>query len=125
MSTTLDAVTLPEDLLWVDEYAYTPVKQTVAIALDGSQIIEAAAQSAGRPITLQGGDNYAWIDKATLELLRLKQATPGLQMTLILLGVSYNVLFVQPGGIEAKPIIDYSDPDSSDLYSVTLKFFEV
>lgn len=125
MSILLDTITLPDDLIWIDEYAHTPVKQTVSTAVNGSLIVEAAAQTKGRPITLAGGTDYGWIDRATLELLRAKQYQPGLTMTLTLRGTAYSVLFVQPGGIEAKPVIDYNTPDASDWYTVTLKFIEV
>ena len=124
MTVTLDAITLPADLLWNDEYAYTPVKQTISTAVDGSLIVEAAAAQAGRPITLAGGDDYAWCSRATLEALRLKQAQPGLVMTLTVLSVPHSVLFVQPG-ITAKPIQDFSNPANGDWYAVTLKFIEV
>jgi len=120
----LDSITLPTDLIWIDEYAYSPVKQSINTAVNGGLIIEAAAALAGRPITLQGGDDYAWASKATLELLRLKQATPGLVMSLGLLGVTYSVIFAQPG-ITAKQVIDYSNPASEDWYAVTLKFIEL
>ena len=124
MAITLDSITLPPDLLWTDEYQYTPVKQSINTAVDGSLVIEAAAALTGRPITLQGGDDYAWCSKATLELLRLKQAQPGLVMTLTLLSVAHNVIFMQPG-ITAKPVLDYSNPEATDWYAVTLKFLEV
>ena len=124
MALMLDSITLPTDLIWIDEYAWTPVKQSINTAVNGGLIIEAAAALAGRPITLQGGDDYAWASKATLELLRLKQATPGLVMSLGLLGVTYSVIFAQPG-ITAKQVIDYSNPASEDWYAVTLKFIEL
>jgi hypothetical protein len=124
MALMLDSITLPTDLIWIDEYAYSPVKQSINTAVNGGLIIEAAAALAGRPITLQGGDDYAWASKATLELLRLKQATPGLVMSLGLLGVTYSVIFAQPG-ITAKQVIDYSNPASEDWYAVTLKFIEL
>jgi len=79
---------------------------------------------AGRPITLQGGNDYAWCSKSTLELLRAKQEQPGLIMNLTHLGVAHSVLFIQPG-IEAKPVIDFSNPETTDYYSVTLKFIEL
>jgi hypothetical protein len=125
MAITLDGITLPTDLIWVDEYAHTPVKQSVSVAVNGALIVEAAAQTKGRPITLQGGDEAAWIDRATLELIRAKQYQPGLTMTLVHNGTSYDVLFVQPGGIEARPVIDYNIPDNADWYAVTFKFIEV
>jgi hypothetical protein len=125
MSILLDTITLPDDLIWIDEYAHTPVKQTVSTAVDGSLIVEAAAQTKGRPITLAGGEDYAWIDRATLEQLRAKQYEPGLVMTLVLRSTAYSVLFTQPFGIEAAPVIDYNIPDAADWYTVTLKFIEV
>ena len=124
MALTLDSISLPTDLIWADEYAYTPVKQTINTAVNGALVIEAAAALAGRPITLQGGSDYAWCSKATLELLRAKQAQHGLIMTLTHLSVGHSVLFVQPG-IEAKPIQDFSNPESTDFYSVTLKFIKL
>ena len=125
MSILLDGIALPADLIWSDEYDHTPVKQTVSTAVDGSLIVEVAAQAKGRPITLKGDENAAWIDRATLELIRAKQYQPALSMTLSMRGVNYNVLFFQPGGIEAKPVIDYNQPGADDWYSITLKFFEV
>jgi hypothetical protein len=122
---TLDDINLPDDLIWVDEYAYTPVKQTIATAVDGSLVIEAAAVQAGRPVTLQGEDNAAWIDRSTLEALRAKQYQPALVMMLTLNGNSFSVLFMQPDGIAARPVIDYNNPDAADWYSVTLKFVEI
>jgi hypothetical protein len=133
MSITLDGLSLPDDLIWIDEYDFSPVKQTVTTAVDGSLIVEAAAQAegqtagqkAGRPITLAGGDDYAWIERAILEQIRAKQYQPGLVMSLTLRGVTYSVLFVQPDGIAARPVIDYNTPDDSDWYTVTLKFIVV
>lgn len=125
MSILLDGIALPADLIWSDEYDHTPVKQTVSTAVDGSLIVEVAAQAKGRPITLKGDENAAWIDRATLELIRAKQYQPALSMTLSMRGINYNVLFIQPGGIEAKPVIDYNQPGADDWYSITLKFFEV
>ena len=125
MAISLDAITLPADLIWVDEYEHTPVKQAISTAVDGSLIIEAAAQIKGRPITLQGYDNAAWIDRATLEALRAKQYQAALIMTLTLNGDSFSVLFMQPGGIAAKPVIDYNNPEAADWYTITLKFIEI
>lgn len=125
MSLTLDAITLPSDLIWVDEYDYSPVRQTVATAVDGTLIVEVAAQQKGRIITLQGGADYAWIDKATLDSIRAKYIQPGLVMTLTLRGVSYSVIFAQPDGLKAALVVDYSNPDSTDFYTLTLKFIEV
>ena len=70
MSILLDGIALPDDLIWIDEYDHTPITQTVSKAVDGSLIIEAATQAKGRPITLKGDENAAWIDRTALEKLR-------------------------------------------------------
>lgn len=124
MAITLDALTLPSDLLWSDEYSYSPVKQTISQAIDGSLIVEAAAALAGRPITLEGGQDYAWVPRSLLEDLRAKQNTAGLQMTLTHNGVAHTVIFDQPG-IQARPIELKGDPTGTTWYSVTLKFIKV
>lgn len=124
MIITLDGLTLPSDLIWFDEYDHSPVKQTITTAVDGSLIVESAAQLAGRPLTLKGGIDYGWIDRATLELLRLKQAQPGLIMALLHLGITYSLIFRQPA-INASPVIDFNTPDPVDWYVVTLTFIKL
>lgn len=125
MAITLDAIALPADLIWIDEYDYSPVKQSVGVAVDGSLIIEAAAQLKGRTITLQGADNAGWITRGTLDALRAKLYQPGLVMALVHNGNAYDVLFVQPDGITASPVLDFNAPAADDWYVVTLKLFEV
>lgn len=67
------------------------------------------------------------MSRATLDALRAWAAVPGRQMTLTLRGVTYTVIFRHHDGaaIEATPIIDYSDVQNDDWYSVTLRFLEV
>jgi len=127
MTITLDAITLPDDLIWSDEYNWAPVSQSVKKSLTGALIIEEAVQLKGRKITLKGGEGYAWIDKATLELLRAKLNTPNLTMTLTHNGTAYPVMFDRngSGGVSARGVYEVSDPDAAHIYSVTLKFIEV
>lgn len=121
----LDGIALPEDLIWVDQYAWSPVKQSVSVAVDGSLIIESAAQLAGRPMTLAGGQDSAWITKAALDVLQAKLYQPALEMALDWHGDTYTVVFVQPDGIAAQPIVGYAVPDDDDFYVVTLKFLQL
>ena len=49
-------------------------------------------------------------------------------MTLTINGTPYSVQFVRAGNtspMQAKSIQDLSNPDATDLYSVTLNFMEV
>lgn len=124
-STTL---TLDPDLYWSDEHNWHPVEQSVQRTITGAQIISTAARIGGRSLTLEPiDDQSAWIPRATVVTLREWAATPGKEMTLTLRGVAYAVLFRHQDApaLDAKPVIHYSDADSADWYSVTLKFMEI
>lgn len=122
---TLDTITLPADLLWVDEYRWTRVAQQVDIMADGAVVVQADAQQTGRPITLAGGDNFGWIDRTTLELLRAKANQPGLVMTLTLAdGTPRSVVFAEER-MSAVQIYEHSHPETDHPYRVTLHFLEL
>ena len=57
MTISLNAITLPADLQWTDELAWNPVAQNTDRSLSGAFLIQEAALTFGRPITLEGGDN--------------------------------------------------------------------
>jgi hypothetical protein len=74
MAITLDAVTLavtlPGGLIWQDEFGWSPLRVETAYSLTGALIVERATAQAGRPITLVGQRQFAWITRA--ELLNLR-----------------------------------------------------
>lgn len=128
MAIRLDAITLPDDLTWPEEYDWSNVTQTIDKSLTGSLIIQEASQAKGRTINLKGEVNSAWIDKATLDLLKVKADTPDLQMSLDYHGTIYNVMFARganSSGIKAIPIYTLADPGNDHVYSVELNFIEV
>ena len=47
-------LTLPDDLLWSDEYAWTPTVASTSYLITGALLIQWATRQAGRPITLVG-----------------------------------------------------------------------
>jgi hypothetical protein len=122
---TLDAITLPEDLIWVDEFAWTPVQQTESFTLTGALILETGLKQAGRPITLVGGDSAAWIDRATLKALHTKLADAATMTLTLNDGRTFAVVFKGDQPVTAEPIVDYSTPDDGDWYSLTLKLMQV
>lgn len=130
MATTLvygsTTITLHDDMLWVDEFDHRNAVQRTERTIAGSLIVETAAQVKGRPITLQAGRDYGWLARS--ELLKLQTAAdlPGQQFTLTVRGTAYTVQFDhERGALAADPVIDYSDPDSTDKYVVTARFLEV
>lgn len=119
-------ILLDDDLLWPNEFDWAPVQQAQRYSVTGSLIVESAARLAGRPITLEGGDNYAWLARSTLLALRTAAAIPGQTFSLLYAGVTRSVKFDHAAGaITATPVIDYSDPGADDVYVATLKFIEV
>lgn len=128
-SLTYSATTLvlPKDLLWADEFAWQQVQQSPTYSLTGALLVQAGLRLKGRPITLAGSETAAWITRADLLTLLAWRALPGQVFSLVVRGeTARNVLFNhEAGAIDASPILDYSDPQSADLYRLTLRFIEV
>lgn len=122
----IDTLTLPTDLLWIDEFDWTPVQQTQAYSITGALIIESGVKQAGREITLSGDNVSGLISRADLKTLESKLTkTPPLVLTLND-ARTFNVIFNHAKKpIEAKPWIDYSDVDNADLYTLKINLLAV
>lgn len=123
---TLNSVSLPLDLVWVDEFDWTPTEQHQTRSLTGALVVETAQKSAGRPITLSDGTAPVFVNKATVGALftLLDTVTP---MTLTVQdGRTFSVIFRhEDKPLEAKPIIDYQVMDDTDYYQVTIKLMDI
>lgn len=121
------ALTLPSELVWIDEFAWQQVDQVTQYTTTGALIIESAAKQAGRPITLQGDQDRAWCLRGQLKTLRAWAALAGQHFTLVTFdGVSHQVVFDHArNAIEAEPLVPWADLIDSDPYKVTLKFLEL
>lgn len=126
MTITLDALTLPSDLLWSDEFEWSPIESTQEYAVTGALVVDTATRQAGRPITLEADEDRAWIDRATLQQLYALTTPANRQMTLVMNGVTRDVIF-RPGGdpISARPIFPLANPQADLAYVVTLRLTEV
>ncbi len=124
----LNEITLPAGLRWADKYDWTPVHQSLEISLTGTVLIEEAAQLAGRPITLVGGADACWLPRAELDVLRALTLTAGLELTLDLGpdGI-HTVIWSRDGQpIEARPLVDYTDPVDDTIYVIDkMKFMSI
>lgn len=120
-------ITLPDDLLWEDEFTWQSVEQRSQYSITGALLVESSVKQAGRSITLRGGMDFAWIDRATLLALQAAAAQPARVYSLVVRSEApRNVVFdLERGAIEASPVIDYSDPSADDSYVVTLRYIEV
>lgn len=103
MSTILlGGVTLPDDLQWTDEHAWSPVMRSSDYGITGGLLIQESTKLAGRPITYAG--EWAWIDTTTLAALQALNAIPKWEGTLVTAdGREFTVGF-RGTGIEATPV---------------------
>lgn len=130
MPYTLASIPLP-DLHWVDEFDHTSVVQALSRTESGLLIREESAIVAGRPITLEGRDDYGWASRSTvLALYALQQAANAAPMPLLLAdGRSFNVAWRREGNaapMSAQPIIGpVANPAADEAYSLTLRLVTV
>jgi len=126
MTITLDAITLPPDLLWSDEFDWSAIESSQEYAVTGALVVDTATRLAGRPITLEAADDRAWIDRATLAAIHALTTPVNRQMTLTMNGVTRTVIF-RPGidPIVARPIFPLANPQPDLAYVVTLRFTEI
>ena len=135
MSITLEkdgvAIHLPSDLLWSDEFTWSAVSQSTERSITGAYLIDAQVRTAGRPITLQGKENVAWLQRSDAQEIKAWTDLPLQIFTLTHNGTSYDVMFdhgtdESSNAFEVTPVVEFSDPVSGDYYcSVTLRFFTV
>lgn len=136
MSITLSAtvsgspvtISLQPDMEWGDKFDWSPVGQAATRGITGALIAQARAMTAGRPITLGPADETsAWLTLSVLEQLRNLAAIPGLTMTLTIHGQTFSVWFRHQDGnaIEATPVVQYREYQSTDFFRVTLRFMTV
>lgn len=120
-------INLDSDLRWIDEGSWQPVEQTAQRTITGALIVSTSARTAGRPITLQPDDDRsAWMQKSTVDTLLEWASFPGREFVLNLRGVNRDVIFRhQDGGVDATPIVHFSDVQPDDWYSVIIRFMEI
>lgn len=131
MAITLNAITLPQGLRWTDEFAWSPAAISSIYSVTGALIVQKAVKQAGRPITLVGGAQWAWLTRTeALALQALLDA--GNEMTLTLHDArTFTVLPANDDALDlsALPIVNDSgpaDPSAGARYVLeSLKLIEV
>lgn len=84
MPVSIAGITLPEDLLWTDEFKGFGVGQSITPTITGALLVEEFDQPEGRPMTLSSA-GAAWVTRSTVEALEALAATPldGTYLTLV------------------------------------------
>lgn len=126
MPTTLTkgatTLTLPDDLLWPDEFLWSTTQTRSGYSAGGAVLRDVGTKLAGRPITLEGGTNYAWAQRSQALTLRSWTDDPVAAMTLVYRAVSYPVAFAPVDTpFSFVPVVDYHDPDNTDVGFFTLR----
>ena len=125
------ALELPQDLFWDDELTWTSVAQATERSTTGALLVDVAVRQGGRPITLQGEGNSAWITRASLKTLAAWSQQPGHEFTLNLRGETFTVIFDHgteetTNAINHAAVVRFSDMTNTDFYcSLVLRFLEV
>jgi len=121
------SIDLPDDLYWSDEFTWSPVGQNAERTLNGALIIEESVAIAGRPITLEGAEDMAWVSRETvLQLISLRNMT-GQSFTLTLKDArEFTVKFNQAtASVDARPVLSWQQAADTDWYKLTLRLLEV
>ncbi|HRY16676.1 MAG TPA: hypothetical protein P5330_12495 [Candidatus Competibacteraceae bacterium] len=121
---TLGGVTLPGDLRWIDEFAWSPVARSQEYSLTGALIVQEAAKQTGRPITLEAKNEsagYICLARSQVAALYALVSTPGWAGTLTLMdGRSFAVAF-RDEGLRADPVRHIAPHEDADAYTLTLQ----
>src|SRR5262245_25023964 len=125
------ALLLPDDLLWSDEHTWSPAVASTSYLITGALLIQSATRQAGRPITLVGAPDMAWVTRAAVEQLRTWAAIPvgnatGRFALTFADGRSFTVAFRHAEtAIEAEPVLGITARADTDFYRLTLRFLEI
>ena len=119
---------LSDRLHWADEFDWSPVDQATAYSTRGKLLVDVAVKLAGQPITLDGSTTNTWITRALCDTLKAWAALPGAQFSLVLRGVTHQVIFDHAqGGFSAQAVWKLADGaiDAELMYRPTFKFLKV
>ncbi|USE38063.1 hypothetical protein [Endozoicomonas sp. SCSIO W0465] len=124
----LDTITLPDDLLWINEFEWNPVEQTTERSLTGALLVQEGQFNYGRPIVLSGNGEAGWVSRLTVKSLFALSETVSKTMTLTLPdNRQFSVIFDRSNGapVEAQQLMPFAYPDDSDQYLLTLRLLTV
>ena len=124
----LDTITLPDDLLWINEFEWNPVEQTTERSLTGALLVQEGQVTYGRPIVLSGGSEAGWVSRLAVKNLFALSKAANKTMTLTLPDSrQFTVIFDRSNGapVEAQQVLPFAYPEDSDQYLLTLRLLTV
>lgn len=124
----LNSIELPEDMIWVNEFEFTPIEQNRSRSITGAQIIQEQQKFYGQPITLVAGPDYAWVRYLDIEGLIFLRNQIGLKMDFTHTdGRQFKVMFDHSSGrpVDPKRVSEYGPRDDDTMHSLTLRLITV
>nr|DAJ92832.1 MAG TPA: hypothetical protein [Caudoviricetes sp.] len=125
------ALPLPDDLLWSDEHAWSPAVANASYLITGALLIQSSTRQAGRPITLVGPSDMAWVTRAAVNQLHGWAAAPltahsgRFELTLRDARVFTVAFRHQEAAIEAEPVLGFPAQADTDFYRITLRLMQI
>jgi len=126
-----DVLALPDDLLWADEQAWSPAVASTSYLITGALLVQSAIRQAGRPITLVGPADMAWVTRATVNTLHGWAAIPlsaddGRFVLRLFDNRVFDVAFRHSEVcVEAEPVLGIPARSDGDFYRLTLRLMQL
>ncbi|WP_066017379.1 hypothetical protein [Endozoicomonas atrinae] len=124
----LDTISLPDDLLWINEFEWNPVQQSTDRSLTGALLVQEGQLINGRPIVLSGNGEAGWVSRLTVKNLFALSKAANKTMTLTLPdNRQFSVIFDRSNGapVEAQQVLPFAYPEDDYQYLLTLHFLTV
>jgi len=133
---TIDGITVPDDLLWSDEFASWRVAQAQRTSLTGALIVHQSLRQAGRPVTLESQqDGSRWVAPVSLDVLnalRASEEAGGAPFPVVLPDHNSGARTLtctwrssDGNAIVARPLRFIAPYADGDLFAVTLRLIQV
>lgn len=125
------SLSLSDDLLWSDEHSWSPAVSSVSYLLGGAMLVQSALRVGGRPITLVGAVDMAWVTRGTVNALRDWAAIPlsatAGRFRLVMQGArTFIVAFRHTEtAVDSEPVTGFAARGDLDYYRITIRLMEI
>lgn len=119
-------IILPDSMLWVDEYKWSDVKQSITPTIGGGMVVEESTVLVGRPITLDTGSEV-YVLKPVIDALLVLINTVDKIYTLTMPNLDeHTVIFDRSSGapFEAVPMWRKEIQENEDYFNLILKLIK-
>jgi len=122
MAKSLGALSLPDQMVWSDQYAWSPVAGQASRTIAGGLAVFNQSMNKGRPVTLEARDGVAWLTRAQVDGIMAMASQAGASFTLSWDGDSHTVRFAhhQQPAAEFAPIWPFADQYTGTIKLITI-----